>query len=55
MKNRICNSLGSGYGTGKLVKKRPVHLLLPRTPSISSKCKDAKGDMGASESFFPED
>lgn len=60
MKNGLCNSLRSGYGTGKLVNKRPVHLLLMEGGLGSQQGEGAhgrmqRGDMRASESLFPED
>lgn len=45
MKNRICNSLGSGPDTGKLVRKRPVHLLLTEGVLGSKQREGARGRM----------
>lgn len=45
MKNEICNSLGSGHETAKLVKKRPVHLLLMERVMGSRQKEGARGRM----------
>lgn len=52
MKTRICNSLGSGHDLGKLVRKRPVCLLLTEGVLGRKQGDGEHGDSGASESFF---
>lgn len=60
MKNRICNSLGSGHDTGKLIRKRSVHLLLTEAVLGSKQGEGAHGRMQKEiqehqRHFFSED